>query len=143
MSRCPCQSGLELAACCGPKHDGSAPAQTPEALMRSRYSAFALANGAYLRATSRAPMGDDLEVWARSVVWLGLRVVRAEGDTVEFVARCLEAGAVQVMHEVSKFEQENGRWLYVSGEPDVKREKVERNALCPCGCGKKFKTCHA
>ncbi len=137
---CPCGSGLELSACCGPRHDGTKPAETPEALMRSRYAAFALAKGDYLRATSRVPMGDDLE--AESVLWLGLTVVRSQGDTVEFIARSLEDGAVRVMHEVSSFERENGRWLYVSGTPDVKREKVERNAPCPCGSGRKFKQCH-
>ena len=111
--------------------------------MRSRYTAFALADGAYLRATSRVLMGDDVETWARSVVWLGLQVVRAEGDTVEFIARCLEDGAVRVMHEVSTFGREGDRWLYVSGTADLKREKLERNAPCPCGSGRKLKHCHA
>jgi SEC-C motif-containing protein len=111
--------------------------------MRSRYSAFALANGAYLRQTSTMPMGDGVEAWAQSVVWLGLSVVRAEGATVEFIAHALEGPAIRVMHEVSRFEQHDGRWLYVAGEPDVTAEKVERNAPCPCGSGKKFKHCHA
>ncbi len=111
--------------------------------MRSRYAAFVLANGPYLRATSLVSMGDDVETWAKSVVWLGLQVLRAEGAMVEFTARCLEGGAVRVMHEVSQFVQRDGTWLYASGENDVKREKVERNAPCPCGSGRKFKQCHA
>ncbi len=111
--------------------------------MRSRYSAFALANAPYLRATSVLPMGDDLESWSKSVVWLGLRIARAEGQSVEFIARCLEGGAVRVMHEVSQFVEQDGRWLYASGQNDVAREKVERNAPCPCGSGRKFKQCHA
>jgi len=88
-------------------------------------------------------MGDDLEAWATSVAWLSLQVVRAEGDTVEFIARCIEDGALRVMHERSTFAQEAGRWLYVGGTPEVKREKLERNAPCPCGSGRKFKQCHA
>ncbi|WP_240455632.1 YchJ family protein [Halomonas faecis] len=38
---CPCGNGSSLAGCCGRYHAGE-PAPTPEALMRSRYSAFVL-----------------------------------------------------------------------------------------------------
>ena len=41
MTPCPCGSGTAYGACCGPLHDG-APAATAEALMRSRYTAFAV-----------------------------------------------------------------------------------------------------
>ena len=41
MTACPCGSGTAYGACCGPLHDG-APAPTAEALMRSRYTAYAL-----------------------------------------------------------------------------------------------------
>ncbi len=44
--------------------------------------------------------------------WTGLEVVRAEDDTVEFVASW-EGGR---MHEVSRFEQRAGRWVYVDGD---------------------------
>ncbi|WP_275423743.1 YchJ family protein, partial [Virgisporangium ochraceum] len=47
--RCPCGGG-PYAACCGPAH-GGAPAATAEALMRSRYSAFALGDADYLLRT--------------------------------------------------------------------------------------------
>ncbi len=139
---CPCGQPATYGACCRPRHDGSLPAETPEALMRSRYSAFAVADGAYLRATSTVPMGPDVETYARSVTWLGLTVVRAEGDTVEFVARSLDGDGVKALHEVSHFTRVDGRWLYAAGEPTVTLEKVERNAKCPCGSGKKFKQCH-
>jgi len=41
MSLCPCESGKEYDACCGPIINGSQAARTAEALMRSRYSAYA------------------------------------------------------------------------------------------------------
>ena len=44
--------------------------------------------------------------------WTGLQVLAAEGDTVEFVASW-EGGR---MHEVSRFEQRAGRWVYVDGD---------------------------
>ena len=51
---CPCGLPAPLAACCGRYHDGALAAPTPEALMRSRYAAFALGTPAaidYLVAT--------------------------------------------------------------------------------------------
>ena len=44
---CPCGLGDDYDACCGRLHAG-APALTAEALMRSRYSAFAVGDAAYL-----------------------------------------------------------------------------------------------
>ena len=51
---CPCDSGQTYVQCCGPWHQGlglGVFAPTPEALMRSRYSAFALGLVDYLTAT--------------------------------------------------------------------------------------------
>ena len=47
---CPCNSGKDYRVCCGLYHEGEV-APTPTALMRSRYSAFALENADYLLAT--------------------------------------------------------------------------------------------
>jgi SEC-C motif domain protein len=44
---CPCGAGPSYDRCCGPLHDG-APAPTAEALMRSRYSAFAVGRADHL-----------------------------------------------------------------------------------------------
>lgn len=38
---CPCGSGQSYKACCRPFHDGTATPETPELLMRARYSAYA------------------------------------------------------------------------------------------------------
>lgn len=151
---CPCGSGAPYADCCGPRHDGTRPAETAEALMRSRYAAFALGKGEYLAATHDAPSSPrevaELSRWAGSVTWLGLvvqsREAGGEGDAaghVEFTARYLEDGAVVSLHERSAFRRTDGRWRYVSGTPEVTATKVERNAPCPCGSGRKFKQCHA
>ncbi len=37
---CPCESGKPFNFCCAPAINGSRPAKSAEALMRSRYSAF-------------------------------------------------------------------------------------------------------
>ena len=119
---CPCGSGLELAGCCGRWHAGlqtAAYAPTPEALMRSRYSAYVLGLIDYLMDTwhpSTAP--GDLEL--QPVKWLGLEVrhVAANGDAgvVEFVARCRVNGRAERMHETSRFVREGGRWYYIDGQ---------------------------
>jgi SEC-C motif-containing protein len=142
---CPCGGGL-YASCCGPRHDGAAPAPTAEALMRSRYSAFVLRLPNYLAATQRAPMEGALD---DKVHWLGLTVHAAKGsadDTtgeVEFSARYLAGGRLCTLREVSAFERDAGRWLYLDGKTQHSEEKLERNAPCPCGSGKKYKSCHA
>lgn len=119
---CPCESGRDYAACCGRYH-GGAPAPTPEALMRSRYSAYVLGLVLYLLATwhpSRRPAGEDLKL-DPATKWLGLKIVKAEqheeAGTVEFVARYRVGGGSAVrLHELSRFVRENGAWLYVDGE---------------------------
>ena len=119
---CPCESGLSYADCCSPWHVGltlGVHAPTPEALMRSRYSAYVLGLLEYLMATwhvSSAP--GDLEL--PPVKWLGLEVRHAEavGDAgvVEFVARCRDIQGAQRMHETSRFVRQDGRWYYIDGQ---------------------------
>lgn len=150
---CPCGSGQPYAACCGPRHDGSRPAETPEALMRSRYSAFARGDGAYLLATregrpARPGEQAELERWARSVVWIGLEVreatppERPDEGFVFFVATYLEGRRLVSLAERSRFVRREGRWRYVEGEPTVTSAKAAPNEPCPCGSGRKLKRCH-
>src|SRR5690606_37462745 len=47
---CPCGSGANYGDCCQPLHIGAA-ARSPEALMRSRYTAFVSRDSAYLLDT--------------------------------------------------------------------------------------------
>jgi SEC-C motif-containing protein len=131
---CPCRqretAPLRYADCCGRWHEGLSRgehAPTPEALMRSRYSAYALA-----QATRVAPRGllDYLaHTWHPSTAprplqlgplkWTGLEVLRheASGDAgvVEFVAHHKVNGRAARLHEVSRFVREAGAWLYVEG----------------------------
>ena len=120
---CPCGADEVLASCCGRFIDGDALAETAEQLMRSRYTAFALGNEAYLRATwhpSSCP--EDIHV-SSEVRWIGLQVKRTERGTdrdrtgiVEFVARSKRGGRARRLHETSRFVLENGRWLYLGPE---------------------------
>ena len=84
--------------------------------MRSRYSAFAVGDEAYLRRTwhpSTRPRRIGIDPDTR---WTGLEILGAttDGDaaTVEF--RAHHDGGV--LHEDSRFVREGGNWLYVDGQ---------------------------
>ena len=120
---CPCESGRPYRDCCEPYHQGAA-APTPEALMRSRYSAYALRLSLYLLATwhpGTRPPPDEVDLGETRTVWLGLRIVRSgqsgeDEGIVEFVARYRVGGASAVrLHETSRFVREHGVWFYVDG----------------------------
>jgi SEC-C motif domain protein len=170
MSQCPCGSELTYAKCCGPYLSGKKSPPTAEALMRSRYTAYAGAepNIAYIKnsMTKTAQKGfneKESTEWATETDWLGLTVIKAEQisdttATVEFsVDYRFKDGARESLHEVGSFVFQNERWLYDDGDshvhpegeehhhpaPTVVREhpKVGRNEPCPCGSGKKYKKC--
>lgn len=145
---CPCGSGSALAACCGRYHRGEA-APHPEALMRSRYSAFALDLTEYLLSTwhtSTCPQHLEPDGATR---WVRLEVLDASGEgedgsargRVHFRATFREGRRWAVLEENSRFVQEAGRWVYLDGSPSVARLKPGRNDPCPCGSGGKFKGC--
>ncbi len=120
---CPCGSQRPLAECCGPYLAGAAPPPSAEALMRSRYTAYVLGDAAYLAATWHpATRPEDLKLDEEPRPrWLGLEVRRherldADHARVEFVARYKIGGRARRMHETSRFERVEGRWLYVDGE---------------------------
>jgi SEC-C motif-containing protein len=118
--------------------------------MRSRYSAFAIGDAAYLLATWHAdfrPAGLELDPRIR---WTGLEILVCEQQvqqaTVEFEATLLLSGTVSTLHERSEFVCQQGRWLYTRGEqlaPSIMPWKPGRNQPCPCGSGLKFKRCCA
>ncbi|MBC7906861.1 MAG: SEC-C domain-containing protein, partial [Rhodospirillaceae bacterium] len=60
MTSCPCGSGRGLDACCAPILNGAA-APTPEALMRSRYTAFTQADLDYLETTLAPEAREDYD----------------------------------------------------------------------------------
>lgn len=124
-TRCPCLSGLPYDECCGPLHHGERTAATAEALMRSRYSAFAVGDLAYLLTTwhrSTRPRTVDLDA---AVVWRRLEVLRTDRGgpfdttgTVEFRASYSDPRGRGSLHEVSRFVREDGAWTYVDGSVD-------------------------
>lgn len=142
---CPCGSGFSLELCCGRYHQGKL-APTPEALMRSRYSAFVLGLNDYLLATwhpSTRPkeLALDTETEWKKLLIINAEKAVAESGQVHFQAYFRERHQWHVLEEISQFSYAEKRWLYVSGEPVVTRLKPGRNASCLCGSGRKIKVC--
>lgn len=125
---CPCGSGHAYAACCGPYHAGGE-APTAEALMRSRYSAFARRDAAYLIRTlaplarGKVRAADFRASFALAWTRLEVLAVRDGGPDdatgiVHFRAHYLVGGRPGVLDEVSRFARSGGAWVYRDGRGD-------------------------
>ena len=128
MSLCPCQSGKDYDTCCGAIISGSQIAPTAEALMRSRYSAFAKGAVDYLKDSLHPDHRDDFDPMATKDLadnseWLGLRILNTSGGgkddqegTVEFIVTFRMKGTTFDHHELAQFNRYNGIWYYTDGE---------------------------
>ena len=159
MSLCPCSSGKEFSDCCEPILAGTAPAATPEALMRARYTAYATGAVDFLRTSScgvalKEFNTDSVRQWSENSEWQGLEVMSAEDvpadatrGHVEFTARYKIKDHEYVHHEIAEFHHVEGAWKFADSKvigPEPKRReepKIGRNDPCPCGSGKKYKKC--
>ncbi len=146
---CPCCSLRPFEQCCKPYLVGDALPPNPEALMRSRYSAYALKHIDYLvtthaTSTREENLAQGVADFANQVIFTQLTVLHAKDDTVHFKAHFLTTGDVlEEMEEVSHFVKEDGQWRYESGQlAPSKGQKIKRNQACPCNSGKKYKVCH-
>ncbi len=120
--RCPCGSGKSGLACCAPVLARTKPAPTAEALMRSRYTAFASAEVDYLLYSWHPATRPATLSLNPAQHWTGLDVLATEAggllDTegvVEFRATYTLDGASETLHEVSQFGRHDTRWVYLSG----------------------------
>jgi len=152
MTLCPCGSLESYLDCCGAFISHQARPVTPEALMRSRYTAYTQANIDYIIETMKGPAAENFDPnestsWAKEVSWLGLEVLGTKIDNnqgwVEFIAHYSVNEKKSNIHEISFFELEHGKWFYTHGKMphNIKNVKQERNALCLCGSHKKYKKC--
>ncbi|MGW0803771.1 YchJ family protein [Nonomuraea sp. NPDC002799] len=116
---CLCGLPAPYQDCCGRLHRGEGVAATAERLMRSRFSAFGVADAAYLLRTwhpDDRPARLDLD---KKVRWLRLEVLECTGGsvvhtegTVRFRAHYVDRGRPGEMEELSRFVRFEGRWVY-------------------------------
>ena len=159
FEKCPCGSTLYFSKCCKPYIKGRQQAPTPEALMRSRYSAYVTGEIDYIVDTS---FGDKNQInrngikdWSEKSKWLGLTIISAktgtEEDTdtagiVEFKAEYERKQLRRIHHEIAKFIKRDGLWYYFDGtilpEQVIRNgTKIGRNETCICNSMKKYKHC--
>lgn len=126
-SLCLCGSGKKQSTCCQPFLDKHSYPKTPEKLMRSRFTAFAMGGyGQYLLDTWLPAMTKGLTEQSLSdipIQWTKLRIIEKsqKGDDgyVTFVASFIdEQQQLQHHREQSFFKRMAGKWLYVGGEVD-------------------------
>lgn len=162
---CPCRKmaaePLSYEACCKPILEGGVSPASPEALMRARYSAFALQKLDFLNESLAPEARHDFDRksvghWSRSAEWLGLEINGTEGGAtgdatgfVSFTAHYILDGKQMAHKERSlfRFDAAMERWFFVEeanikSAPIVKGVQPGRNDPCPCGSGKKYKKCH-
>ena len=146
--RCFCGLDKSFEECCKAIISAKRVALSVEELMRSRYSAYVVADGAYLvrSATKENRYENDIvliEEFCKNVRWLSLELLHVsenENDgIVEFKAYYLENSRIVLLHEKSSFVRNDGVWEYDKGS--FINSKIERNELCPCGSGMKYKKC--
>ncbi|MFM7468322.1 MAG: YchJ family protein [Vampirovibrionales bacterium] len=131
---CPCQSGNPYTSCCEPFHTKRQLPDTPEQLMRSRYSAFALGLVTYIMETTHrqsesyvkatAFWREQLKRYCQQTEFLGLNILSAPEVTatstegyVHFIAT-LKLNPIEKpeqlteQEEHSHFRKVSGRWLF-------------------------------
>ncbi|WP_435300372.1 YchJ family protein [Timonella sp. A28] len=118
---CPCGTGRAYSQCCGKFHEGQEHPASPEELMRSRYSAFALMKVEYLRFTwapENVPVHLALDPQQQ---WTRLRIIDAPAPTadegiVHYRAHYRYGQQRDFLEEISRFRRHAGHWVYVDGE---------------------------
>lgn len=146
---CPCGRLKKYTLCCGVYIQEGLAAPDPEALMRSRYTAFCLNDLNYLKKTWHPDTYPEDLADDEPSNWVGLEIIDSsyEGDEaeVEFRAKLIFDNKLEILHEISQFDKIDGLWLYHSGEFEEEAapaKKISKTEPCPCGSGKQFKQCH-
>jgi len=119
---CYCGSKISFQECCYKYIISIQNPPTAEALMRSRYSAYATQGADYLVATTAFLQRQflskkDVLEWSQTNKWKKLEIIEATSNMVEFKAFYIDSNdESHIHHEKSTFIIEDGKWCYVDGE---------------------------
>ena len=133
---------------------GEKKATTPEALMRSRFSAYATGQYDYILNTYAPEYRQSLSVQQlaqsdRDCQWLSLEVISSkeseDSGIVEFKAYYSINKTFCLLWEASDFICINHTWFYTTGKINQQSGEIQlgRNDPCLCQSGKKYKKCCA
>lgn len=134
---CPCYSGKKYKKCCRPYHSGRS-VPTPEALVRARYSAYALGLADFIMETTHPDNKDyehNFDAWRPRIEGYTLRnqfneleILSAEGNEVSYQANMMDFHIRPIIFtEESVFEQVDGEWMYLSGDAKTEEINLEEN----------------
>lgn len=127
---CPCGGGRPFGLCCEPILNDRACALTASALMRSRYTAYTLANITYIKKTQQGRAAEFFDArsakrWASRSHWEKLIIEQEshpQWDTnkktasVMFKAYYREGNNKHCLYEKSQFKWQDGQWFYIDGQ---------------------------
>lgn len=118
--------------CCGPYHRGEREAPDAEALMRSRFSAFAKKEADYLwrtlhpdhedRGRDKAEVMRSIRATASALRYAGLAILDRRGPDADgiaqvlFLARLFQGSSERSFVELSDFAHDGEGWRYLRGE---------------------------
>jgi SEC-C motif-containing protein len=128
---CPCSSGRPYKECCAPLHEGGEPPD-PIALVRARYSAFALGEIEFLFRTLDVDHADRvkhtreqvlaaLRAASASFKYMGLEIRGSEPEEdgvarVTYRARIFRKGTDVSFVERAEFRRDAEGWRYLAGK---------------------------
>ena len=119
---CPCTPNKLYKNCCEIAHKNIKQVTSAEQLMRSRYSAFVLANINYLHKSHHSSTRlskkeyKELKQWTQSVKWIKLEILFATEANVHFKAYFKENETINTIEEKSTFCKENNHWVYLDAK---------------------------
>jgi SEC-C motif-containing protein len=168
--KCFCGSNKDFLSCCQPFIDRNVNQEvnqqtfpiTPEQLMRSRFSAYAVGNAQYIydtyAKTSKASQSvKEISDWSKACTWIALQIhsVKNSGTKttesseqfVEFSAFYITNDILCELRENSRFvlecitgegssenESQDLQWCYIDGDiiEHCELKTIKRKDLCPC-----------
>ena len=127
---CPCSSGIMYSLCCRKYHEGKEDTKTPQELVKSRFSAYALSLADYIIRTTHknSPIySQNMDEWkklildfSKSTDFKKLEIYNVEEEnnraSVCFTAYLEQNGYDATFAEISNFIKENNKWYYIKGQ---------------------------
>ena len=162
---CHCGSNEQLESCCLAIIKAERQAQSPEQLMRSRFSAYVIKDAQYIfdsysQKVQKSQSISDIKIWANTCQFIELVIhhmspfnddnskLQSATPTVEFTVHYLITNKLYKMSEKSRFIKEpltisndtndGSHWVYLDGDvyQHIEVGIIKRNDLCPCAVNK-------
>tara|TARA_R110001592_G_scaffold1212_2_gene7145 strand:- start:6176 stop:6784 length:609 start_codon:yes stop_codon:yes gene_type:complete len=139
-NKCFCGSNNNYSYCCQPyinnKQTQQAFPQTPEQLMRSRFSAYASGNSQYIydtyaKSSQASQSVEDINDWSKACVWIALEIHSTNnGDNTlnDSPEQFVEFSAFYITEDTLFELRENSRFVLEGSMKDNAENNTENNA---------------